>query len=297
MKTIKTLVDYTKSKKKYQLEKKDYFYIEPIKDIEEYIRNEKSVAGIGLALDFISSWFHYNYIYSFLTTTDSATTDLSSLAKSTLLGIEANNWDFFLGKNHEKYHSAIPFQNAIKHLSQALLLGWDTLAINYGKLLINMLYGKQYKGWHSAYKHAWFMLEIFCKWQGIELNYSRLNYPEDMKVYAQALQHWDTNDNELLSKLVNELVDFHIAESDEYERKNHIPDFSSADYFIFPVEILLWLNIRERMNFAKYIPNNDLLKMSINNWQIQKVAIPVIEVVEKAKTKLLSEYPNTHFDL
>ena len=101
MKTIKTLVDYTKSKKKYQLEKKDYFYIEPIKDIEEYIRNEKSVAGIGLALDFISSWFHYNYIYSFLTTTDSATTDLSSLAKSTLLGIEANNWDFFLGKNHE----------------------------------------------------------------------------------------------------------------------------------------------------------------------------------------------------
>lgn len=297
MKTIKTLVDYTKSKKKHQLEKKDYFYIEPIKDIEEYIRNKKSVAGIGLALDFISSWFHYNYIYSFLTTTDSATTDLSSLAKSTLLGIEANNWDFFLGKNHEKYYSAIPFQNAIKHLSQALLLGWDTLAINYGKLLINMLYGKQYKGWHSAYKHAWFMLEIFCKWQGIELDYSRLNYPEDMKVYAQALQYWDTNDNELLSKLVNELVDFHIAESDEYERKNHIPDFSSADYFIFPVEILLWLNIRERMNFAKYIPNNDLLKMSINNWQIQKVAIPVIEVVEKAKTKLLSEYPNTRFDL
>lgn len=95
MKIIKTLVDYTKSKKKHQLEKKDYFYIEPIKDIEEYIRNEKSVAGIGLALDFISSWFHYNYIYSFLTTTDSATTDLSSLAKSTLLGIEANNWDFF----------------------------------------------------------------------------------------------------------------------------------------------------------------------------------------------------------
>ena len=297
MKTIKTLVDYTKSKKKYQLEKKDYFYIEPIKDIEEYIRNGKSVAGIGLALDFISSWFHYNYIYFFLTTTDSAANDLSSLAKSTLLGIEANNWDFFLGKNHEKYYSAIPFQNAIKHFSQALLLGWETLAVNYGKLLIKMLYGKQYKGWHSAYKHAWFMLEIFCKWQGIELDYSRLNYPEDMKVYAQALQHWDTNDSELLSKLVNELVDFHIAESDEYERKNHIPDFSSADYFIFPVEILLWLNIRERMNFAKYTPNNDLLKMSINNWQIQKVAIPVIEVVEKAKTKLLSEYPNTHFDL
>ena len=297
MKTIKTLVDYTKSKKKYQLEKKDYFYIEPIKDIEEYIRNEKSVAGIGLALDFISSWFHYNYIYSFLTTTDSAANDLSSLAKSTLLGIEANNWDFFLGKNHEKYYSAIPFQNAIKHFSQALLLGWDTLAVNYGKLLIKMLYGKQYKGWHSAYKHAWFMLEIFCKWQGIELDYSRLNYPKDMNVYAKALQNWDTNDEVVLSNLVNDLAEFHISASDESEKANNIPDFPSSDYFIYPVEILLWLNIRNRMGLAEYAGDNALINLSVNNWHTQEVEIPTIELVNPAKAKLRTEYPDTEFYL
>lgn len=297
MKTIQMLVDYTKSKKKYQLEKKDNFYIEPIKDVERYIKNEDSVVGVGLALDFMSSWFHYNYIYSFLTISDSDTENSNFLAKATILGIEANNWYFFLGKNHEKYHRSILFQDAIKHLAQALLLGWDSLAISYGNLLLNMLYGKQYKGWHPAYKHPWFMLEIFCRWQGIKLDYSRLNYPEDMEVYSQVLQHWDTNDNVLLSKLVNEMVDFHISESDEDEYEDYVPDFSSSDYFIYPIEILLWLNVRERMGLTEYFAENDLLKMPINNWHTQQVAIPVIELVEHAKIKLQSEYPDTRFEL
>ena len=160
-----------------------------------------------------------------------------------------------------------------------------------------MLYGKQYKGWHPGYKHPWFMLEIFCRWQGIKLDYSRLNFPEDMEVYSQVLQHWDTNDNVLLSKLVNEMVDFHISESDEDEHEDYVPDFSSSDYFIYPIEILLWLNVRERMGLTEYFAENDLLKMPINNWHTQQVAIPIIELVEHAKIKLQSEYPDTHFEL
>ena len=294
MKTIQMLADYTRSKKKYQLEKKEYFYTEPVKDIENYIKDEDSVVGIGLALDFMSSWFHFNYLYSFLTTNGSVTVDFQSLAKSTLLGIEANSWYFFLGKSHEKYHRAILLHDAVKHLAQALLLGWDSLVVRYGNLLLNMLYGKQYKGWHPSYKHPWFMLEVFCRWQGIKLDYSRLNYPEDMGVYAQALEHWDTDNQELLSRLVNELVDFHIAESDENEHKDHTPDFPSSDYFIYPVEILLWLNIRERMGLAEYIADNDLMKMPINNWHTQQVAVPVIGLVEQAKMKLQSECPGQH---
>ena len=79
--------------------------------------------------------------------------------------------------------------------------------------------------------------------------------------------------------------------SDEDEHKDHTPDFPSSDYFIYPVEILLWLNIRERMGLAEYIADNDLMKMPINNWHTQLVAVPVIGLVEQAKTKLQSEYP------
>ena len=61
------------------------------------------------------------------------------------------------------------------------------------------------------------MLEIFCKWQKIELDYSKLNYPKDMGVYIEALKCWDTTDTTLLAKIINDLTDFHIAESDENE--------------------------------------------------------------------------------
>lgn len=104
--------------------------------------------------------------------------------------------------------------------------------------------------------------------------------------------------------------------SDENEHKDHTPDFPSSDYFIYPVEILLWLNIRERMGLAEYIADNellkmpinnsldplninpvadnDLMKMPINNWHTQQVAVPVIGLVEQAKMKLQSEYPGQH---
>ena len=147
------------------------------------------------------------YIY-FLSDDEGIANDSSLLAKSTLLGIEANNWYFFLGRTTKntigQYFSTMPSS----HLAQSLLLGWDSLAVRYGHLLIEMLYGKQYQGGHSAYKHPWFMLELFCKWQGIELDYSRLNYPKDMNVYAKALQNWDTNDEIVLSNLVNDLAEF-----------------------------------------------------------------------------------------
>ncbi|KGN91079.1 hypothetical protein HQ45_00820, partial [Porphyromonas crevioricanis] len=77
----------------------------------------------------------------------------NSFSISTYIAIEANNWYFSLGKIFGRYKRSIEFHKAIKHMAQALLLGWDELAINYGRLLIRMLYGKQYEGWHPAYKH------------------------------------------------------------------------------------------------------------------------------------------------
>ena len=294
MENLEQLVQYVLEKKKYQLEKLTHLYSTATEDINSYIRGTKSRGVIGLKLERISNWQHWQFIYYFLKENK---LDYNLLALSTSNMLESVSWDYALGKEVLQYSESVSFQDAIKHLAQALLLGWDSLAINYGNLLLNMLYGKQYRGWHPAYKHPWFMLEIFCRWQGIKLDYSRLNFPEDMEVYSQVLQHWDTNDNVLLCKLVNEMVDFHISESDEDEHEDYVPDFPSSDYFIYPIEILLWLNIRERMGRKEYFADNDLLKMPINNWHTQQVAIPVIELVEHAKIKLQSEYPDTRFEL
>lgn len=298
MNRIQKLVDYTQSKKEYQLRDEKYFYLDPIEDINKFINNDSSVAGVGLAFDFLSSWYHYSYIFSFVSKhVGNIVTEKQPLSMSTYIAIEANNLYFFLGKKVEKYRRSIPFHKSIKHMAQALLLGWDDLGINYGNLLLHMLYGKQYQGWHPAYLHPWFMLEIFCKWQKIELDYSQLNYPEEMGIYGSVLKSWDTEDVGLLSQLVDNLCEYHIAESDEDEYEDRTPDFPSSDYFLYAIEILLWLNIRERMGLPGYTPGNELMKLPINNWHTQKTSVPHIALIEKVKEKLLEDYPGIDFEL
>jgi hypothetical protein len=294
MQSLKDLEKYTLSKKQHQLGKKDYFFTDSLKRIQDYVSNQGKLASIFTAMEFLSNWYHFNFIYYFLGNNKLSLNDLIS---STIYGLETNNVHYFLGKKIETYDEAILFHEAIKHMSQALLLGWDTLAIRYGNLLIKMLYGKQYKGWHPACKHPWFMLEIFCKWQNIQLDYTKLNYPEDMGIYQDVIDNWNTENPDLLSRLVNEMSNYHIAQSDEYEYEDRTPDFPSSDYFIYAIEILLWLNIRYRMGLPDYTTNNELMELPINNWHTQRTAIPEIELIEKAKTKLLKDYPGIEFEI
>jgi hypothetical protein len=229
MQSLKDLENYTLNKKKHQLDKKDYFETTPIQEITSFIQDNEDDTSVSLAFDFISIWYHADFIFSFLKNRNA---QYEKNAISTCYAIESNLWDYFLGNKFEKYKSAIQFDKSIKHMSQTLLLGWDSTGINYGKLLLKMLYGKQYKGWHPVYKHPWFMLEIFCKWQNIQLDYTKLNYPEDMGIYQDVIDNWNTKNTDLLSHMVNRMVQFHIEESDEYEYDDRRPDFPFSDYFI-----------------------------------------------------------------
>ncbi|GHT15449.1 hypothetical protein FACS189426_23050 [Bacteroidia bacterium] len=232
MQTLKDLADYTLCKKQHQLGKKDYFFYDSEKKIHDYVSNQGKLASIFTAMDFLSGWYHYNFIYNFLSNKKISDDDLSI---STIYALEANNICFFLGKKIETFKFSIQFDKAVGHMAQALLLGWDITGIKYGKLLLKMLYGKQYKGWHPVYKHPWFMLEIFCRWQNIQLDYPKLNYPKDMGIYQDVIDNWDTRNTDLLSQLVNKMVQFHIEASDENENEDRTSDFSSSDYFILVI--------------------------------------------------------------
>ena len=228
MDKFKKLKLYALKKKTHQIDKHNGHYTNSMRDIQNFIEGVKGRSIIGLKFERISTWLHWEFMFNFL---NNEKIDSHGLELSTIFALESVNWDYFLGKDVEKYNESIQFHKAIKHMAQALLLGWDELAVKYGHLLIKMLYGKQYEGWHPAYKHPWFMLEIFCKWQKIELDYSKLNYPKDMGVYIEALKCWDTTDTTLLAKIINDLTDFHIAESDENEYEDRTPDFPLSDYF------------------------------------------------------------------
>lgn len=293
MENLEKSILYTKKKKQHQISRLKSHQTKSIEGINEFLEDQKSAVAVTTGFEYLSTWSQWNFINNFI---DSGTPDHDSLISATLYEIEANNVSFFLGKKVESYRHATPFHIAVKHMAQASLLGWDLLAIKYCRLLIEMLNGKQYKGWHDAYKHPWFIIRMFCKWQNIDFNYEKLNHPAQLGVYQDVLDNWDTRDTSLLSNLINKMVTFHIEQSDEYEHRNMTPDFSSSDYFIYPVEILVWLNIRNRLNLPDYLPDNDLMKMSINNTPPQ-TEVPKIELIEKSKEKLLKKYPGLEFEL
>lgn len=284
---------YTTNKKAEQIERLQSHYTQPIEEIQEFLDDRKSAIAVTTGFEYLSVWYHWNFIQTFL---KDGIVDYHVLSKATILGIESNNVRYFLGKKVETYKQAVSFEKAVKHLAQAVVMGWDDLAKKYGKILIEMLYGKQYKGWNGTHKHAWFMLEIFCKWQGIELNYSKLNYPKDMGVYKDVLDDCNTTDLSILERLVDKMSIFHIEQSDEDEYKDRTPDIHSADYFVFAIEIILFLNVRARLGLPEYEAKNDLMLLSINEWSIKKMDVPNIDILQLAKLKLKGNYPGIDFE-
>ena len=51
------------------------------------------------------------------------------------------------------------------------------------------------------------------------------------------------------------------------------------------------------MGLPEYQAKHPLMELAINNWHTQQTTIPKIELVDKAKAKLLKDYPEVSFPL
>lgn len=305
MKSIEESITYTTDKKSYQLSKLLIsHYQEPLGDLGRYLINDKKRGSVALNLGYLSTWYHWQFIYNF---THSHQISYNSLALSTYYALECNNWEYFLGKAVETYCDATALPDSMNHLAQMLYLGWEDKAILYGNFLVKMLYGKQYDGWVKIPVHPWFMLELFCRWQKIELNRRKLHYPDSLGIYENALSNWDTQDTGLLSIIIDKLSAFHIHQSDEYEHPEpdggncdgYHMEFSYSNYFIFPAEILFWLAIRRRLGLPGYQASaqNDLMNLEINQLPSSAFPYPRNDLVEQCKRKLMEDNSGVTFEL
>jgi len=300
MKSLIEAIEYTKKKKEHQLSKlKQSFHDDVIVHFQEYINGLKNDSTIGLRLSKHSNWYLWLFLDEFVR---NKKTTYNELALSTYLSIESNNWDITLGDLSTTYDSAIPFDRSIMHLGQLLYLGWYDEAEQYGNLLLKMLYGKQYNGWVVKPLYAWFVITLFCKWQKIELDKTKLKYPDQLDVYEDALANWDTTNQQQLDDIVDQLSAFHINQSDEdvvtdEDGNEFSPEFTSSDYFIFPAEILAWLAIRKILGLSGYNGNDELMKLEINQLPSAVIEKPKDDLVDQCKRKLLEKHPNLKFRL
>jgi len=300
MRTFNEVLKYCEKKKQHQISKlKNSNFSDSIDDIKDFLAEKKKRSTVGSRFEYISSWHMWVFLNDFL---QNRQLNYSELALSTYFGVESNSWDFTVGKLSPTYDSAIPFDRSIMHLGQLLYLGWYADAKQYGKLLLKMLYGKQYNGWVAKPLYAWFVITLFCKWQKIELDKTKLKYPDQLGVYEEALANWDTTDQQQLDDIVDQLSAFHIAQSDEdvvtdEDGNEFSPEFTSSDYFIFPAEILAWLAIRKTLGLSGYNGNDELMKLEINQLPSAVIEKPKDELVDQCKRKLLEDNPGLRLEI
>jgi hypothetical protein len=296
MKTLSESIKYTKEKKHYQLTKmENNFHKRPTEIFYDYLNDNLSAPGIvALNIQRQSTWYLWRYINDAF----NSILNYELLAKNTKYAVLSNAIYYLVGTKVPKYDSYVMLQSATMHLGQMLFLGWDDRAIKYGKFLMMMLDSKHYKGGTTYPLYQWFIIKLFCLWQNIELDRSKLRMPDDLGIYDVALKNLTSVDTELVRRIVNEMTEYHILNSDEYVQTDEYgnetsAEFDSADYFVFPVEILMFLMIRERLGMPKTnIGGNELLSRNLNRIPDIPIKYPSHDIVDDIFGKLYTDNPD-----
>ncbi len=147
-------------------------------------------------------------------------------------------------RNPDKKEADIWLRDACRVISYLLLTGHTEQAAEVSHATATALNTQFIAGGSDWYVHAWFILQLVCKWQNIDLDLTDCHVSSDMKVYPQVLESWDTEDLTQVQQLVNQMADFHIATSKFGMSEDEVNDFDDSEFWFFPYEILTWLRIR-----------------------------------------------------
>lgn len=307
MKTLDLSFAYTKEMMSDKIKTMyESYYKSALKDLEGYLLGTEHVSSVSLSLEYLSNWYLWRFLYEYTTNKKN---DFNILAKSTYYGLFANKWKYKLGLKFAPYNKIISFSNSSAQLALLLFLGHNKQAKSYLSLILTMLDGKQSKNFASYPAYPWFILDLYLRAEGKNVS-DNWNYPNHMGIYGKVLDYWDSENKFLVDELINKLCISHIKQSDEYiqyqqpeDAGDFDPDavgwelleFSSANYFILPVEILAWLSLRRQKGL--YCGNDlpPLLQYSINI-PPENISVPEIEpLIIQCIDKFNKDYPDLKF--
>lgn len=294
MQNLESSFSYTKEMISHKIKTMgETHFKQELSEIDNYLRNESHRTVVYTSLSSLSSWYLWNFIYEF---TENKTVKYDLLAQSTYYGTTANKWAYSIGQCSVHYDGALLFLESSMHLAQLVCLGLDQQAVNYCSMLKAMLDGKQSKMFPNSPVHPWFILDLYLRYHGESMDKS-WRVPSEIGPYHRVLECWDTTDNSLFEEMIKELCDFHISQSDEYEHDGNLLEFSSAQYFLFPPEILMWIKLRH--NKKLYIGNrhlHPLLGLDINNLPLVPFNMKRDPMVIKCFEKLQKDNPTVGFE-
>ncbi len=141
-------------------------------------------------------------------------------------------------------------------VSQAAVAGWreeTELLARVGLAEVNRLLADGIERSHLA----WFMLELMKDWLGAEADLKtpfRQAEVDGLGPWEKLLAGWRTHDQSAFAALMHDMAEHHVGQSHYMIEKGHKrdPNFSeqrfeveSSEYWLFPVELLAVLRLRE----------------------------------------------------
>ena len=134
----------------------------------------------------------------------------------------------------------MPLDKCTYWLSNCLTQKWYTESESAIKIINNWLDNDCLEGVLDYRLASWFIIDVVNKGFGITVDYSKYNYPEDMGVYQEALDNWDTTALSLVDNIVSSLCEFHLNEASHGDLSDSAGkgdpmflQFSSIKWFVY----------------------------------------------------------------
>lgn len=263
-------------------------------------------------LDVISSYWLSSWKKKVLIEKDKSTEELKKLQMIVLFQCMVQ--DIY----KVRYPNMLPdyqFKDVIIALIHFTMFGWEKeedllfefICKNIGSNVLDA------NDWNQ---HIWFLLELYLQYRNKDIFKIKENLhisikekmydinlkgdliPESLGVYEQVLQLWNTDDLELLGKVMNEMIDYHSILASEIGNSLEFGDFK---YGFYPYEILFLIKIREDLSlpvpelYDGFLMNTPEAKMTITTSETYPEWDPLLCEIDKFYRKNYPEYiPNMH---
>lgn len=263
----------TKNELKEWLEKPDREeedYHRNIQKIKEELDFEKIRKSIRLPFEYLDNWYSNNFVYELLNS-DSTAYKVLAVANGYYNIVIADT----LANLYTNRPPNLTFDKVAYWLANCLSQKRYKESEKLLTIINKSLSTDILKGGLDYKPASWFILEITNEGYGINLDYEEFNYPEDIGVYKEALDNWDTTDLSKLDSIITKLCEFHLQEASYGDLGENAGfkdpmflQFSDTKWFVYAFEILAWLSIRE----LKGLKNSEKFSHPLMSLPINKLS-------------------------
>lgn len=206
------------------------------------------------------------------------------------------------------------FQNSIIALLHFNMFGWEKEEQIFYDFIVEYLGGNimEANDWNQ---HIWFLLELYLKHtqQTIEVTNEYVHLavksalterdqpcgliPEELGIYREVLERWNTSDLHEITQLIDKMSEHHSVLASEIGKSL---EFGNYDYAFYPYEILYLLHVRKKRglpnpsHFEDFLMNTPEAKMNIQNSEPYPEWDPILRMIDDFYRKNYPQYIPSH---